>query len=288
MRIGLIANQDAGDGTPEQLIIAAITRHGHVLRAVASPDQGLARLPLDGIDMVVVAGGDGTVGAIAASMPDPKLPFAVLPTGTANNIATTLGVPDDVDHAIDQWAVSIVRPFDIGVATGPWGERRFVESVGGGLVTHGIVVMDRQNYRSPTQSQQLERARHSHADLLGEFDPVAWRVELDGTVVDTGLLLLEVLNVASIGANFSFADASPFDGAFTIAGAGQDQRAGLADWIRAGADGVAPGMLTWQAREIVITRCDRLHLDDEVTDVEGETSVTLRLDVGAVAALVPR
>jgi diacylglycerol kinase family enzyme len=287
VRLGLVFNEKAGDALDKDDLIARITRHGHHVAAIASHLGGVGALPLDGLDAVAVAGGDGTVGTALASMPEARLPIALLPTGTANNIATSLAVPIDCDDAIDLWRQARVRPFDVGVATGPWGEHRFVESVGGGLVTHGIVVMDRRDYKHPTPTGQLARARHAHADLLDHLEPAEWELVLDGTAQSQRLLLLEVLNISRVGPSLAFAEASPFDGAFTVVGAGPGHREMLAAWIRAGADEPLPSPLAaWTAREITMTRCDRLHLDDTVVEAQDDVSVALRVDAGAVSVFV--
>jgi len=287
VRVGLVFNEQAGDATTKEELVARITRHGHAVAGVASHLDGVGALPRTGLDVVAVAGGDGTVGAALAAMPDARLPIALVPTGTANNIAISLEVPIDCDEAIALWGRARVRPFDVGVATGPWGEHRFVESVGGGLVTHSIVVMDRRNYRNPMPRSELARGRHAHADVLDEVQPVEWEVVLDGTPLHQNLLLLEVLNIPRIGPGLVFADASPFDGTFTVVGAGAGHRAMLTPWLRAGAIDVLPSPLpAWTARDIAITRCDRLHLDDEVVEAQGVVSIALRMDAGAVSVLV--
>ena len=287
MRVGLVFNEQAGDASTQEELVAMIRRHGHSVVAVASRIEGVDALPLESLDMVAVAGGDGTIGFTLAAMPDARLPIALVPTGTANNIATSLEVPSDCDEAIDLWRHGRVQGFDVGIATGPWGEHRFVESVGGGLVTHGIVVMDRRNYRHPTVTGQLERARNAHADLLEHLEPAEWELVLDGTTLHQRLLLLEVLNVTRVGPGLALADASPFDGTFTVVAAGAGHREMLAGWIRGGAVGALPSPLAaWQARDITITRCDRLHLDDEVVEAQEATAVALRVDARAVSVLV--
>jgi YegS/Rv2252/BmrU family lipid kinase len=47
------------------------------------------------VDLVVLGGGDGTMNAAAAALLDTQIPFAVLPLGTANDLARVLGIPPD-------------------------------------------------------------------------------------------------------------------------------------------------------------------------------------------------
>ena len=47
------------------------------------------------VDLVVLGGGDGTMNAAAAALLETQLPFAVLPLGTANDLARVLGIPAD-------------------------------------------------------------------------------------------------------------------------------------------------------------------------------------------------
>ena len=196
MKIGLIHNRRAGDALGLEDLTQAIQRHGHEVAAVARDDGPMA-LDLSRLDVVAAAGGDGTIAAVARAMAGSIVPVGILAMGTANNIALSLGIPASVDEAVASWTSARPRPLDLGVATGPWGERWFVESVGGGLVTHGIVVMDRQDVEMPTTAEQLSVALDAHAGVLGLADVVPWRLVLDGEPIEGEFLLVEVLNIAS-------------------------------------------------------------------------------------------
>jgi diacylglycerol kinase family enzyme len=290
VKVGLIHNTAAGDALALEEITQAIHTHGHEVAALATLDQGVASLPLDRLDLVAAAGGDGTIAAVARALTGSLLPLGILAMGTANNIAVCLGVPTTLDDAIAGWATARPRPLDLGVATGPWGERRFVESVGGGLVTHGIVVMDRQETTSATTAAQLDRAVKAHAEVLGLLDAVPWTLTLDGEPVRGEFLLVEVLNVASIGPNLQLADgASPWDGRLTVVAAGSDDRHALAQYLRGRANGGGepPALATWHVREVEIAAGDRLHVDDDVVGEPGPLGVRIRLEAGAVRVLVP-
>lgn len=66
------------------------------------------------IDRVIVGGGDGTLGTAAGPLLKAGLPLGILPLGTANNVARTLGIPDDLDAACDIVAGESRRRIDVG------------------------------------------------------------------------------------------------------------------------------------------------------------------------------
>jgi diacylglycerol kinase family enzyme len=284
-----VHNEDAGDARSLPALCALIERHGHHVVASAHPSDGVAPWHDERLDLIVAAGGDGTIAAAMCALATAPLrtPLAILPMGTANNIATTLDVPLDLEAAIAAWRSMRARPFDLGAAIGPWGERCFVESVGGGLVTHGIVVMDRIHYTSPTPEAQLARARSVFADVLSRLEPTHWQLTVDGRRIDGEFLLLEVLNVTSVGPSLRLAPASPFDGWLTIAAMEAKHRAPWAAWLRGETKGPAPRLRTWRGREIVLHTMDRLHVDDTVVDPplngDGDVDVVLTADAAVSA-----
>ena len=293
MTLGLIHNVDAGDAGDLPALLEAIARHGHDVSIVGAPAHGVEHLLTRQLDAVVAAGGDGTIASVALALRGSPVPLAVLPMGTANNIAVSLGVPRGLDEAIASWAASTPRAFDIGVATGGgWGERLFVESAGGGLVTHGIAVMDRQHVTSPTTSEQVQRALQHHLDVLELLTPARWVGAIDGVPFDGEYLLFEVLNTGAIGPNLALAPgATPHDGQFTVVAAGANEREALAAYLRARLNGDTPllSLTTWQGAEVVIAAGDRLHIDDEIVgDPDtGPGPVRIAIEPGAVQVLAP-
>lgn len=69
-----------------------------------------------GVDLVVAAGGDGVVGGVLSHIATCGLPLGILPLGTANDIARSLRLPQDLQAAALVIAHGTVRPVDIGVA----------------------------------------------------------------------------------------------------------------------------------------------------------------------------
>lgn len=71
-----------------------------------------------GFDCVVVAGGDGTMSAAARGMIETGLPLGILPLGTANDLARTLGLPMDLAGAAGVIARGKTRRIDVGSVNG--------------------------------------------------------------------------------------------------------------------------------------------------------------------------
>ena len=133
MKITLIHNPGAGAGQDARGLVQLITEAGHQVRHCSTKGDWKAFLKKPA-DLVVAAGGDGTVRRVALAAAEVGLPFAVIPIGTANNIAKTIGLLGDAGELIEGWSESprARQPFDFGEVVAPWGVGRFVEGVGGG------------------------------------------------------------------------------------------------------------------------------------------------------------
>jgi len=72
----------------------------------------------DGMDLVIVCGGDGTINAAARGILETGLPMGILPLGTANDLARTLAIPADINAAADVIAAGHMRRIDVGEVNG--------------------------------------------------------------------------------------------------------------------------------------------------------------------------
>ena len=79
----------------------------------------------------MAAGGDGTVARAGRALAGRDMSLAILPLGTANNIASSLGISGTPAEAIAAWRHQRVVRIDVGVIQHD-GESRFLESVGAG------------------------------------------------------------------------------------------------------------------------------------------------------------
>ncbi len=253
---------------------------------MATPLDDGHRAEETGADLVVAAGGDGTTARVARALAKSTVPMAILPLGTANNIAASLGIVGEPEQLIAGWQNGQARPLDLGLGTGPFGERRVVESIGGGLVTHGIVVMDRCKSAEGPSGGEIARALRVYREMLPSVAPFSWKLRIDGRAVEGDFLLVEVLNTPRIGPQFELArGVRPDDGLLSVVMADASHRQAIADYLEARLNGGAPvlDLPVQTAVEVEIVHGDRLHLDDEVvgeaiSDNEGIT-VTMQPSV---------
>jgi Diacylglycerol kinase catalytic domain len=136
MQVTLIHNPDAGDDTQPSGgdLVRLIRDKGHAVAYQSSRAENWYTALEVPVDIVAVAGGDGMVGEVAKHLIDKHVPIAVLPMGTANNIAKTLGLKDrSLEQLVAGWSAAPRVSFDVGVASGPWDSKYFIEGLGMGL-----------------------------------------------------------------------------------------------------------------------------------------------------------
>ncbi|MFE9689550.1 diacylglycerol/lipid kinase family protein [Micromonospora sp. NPDC005806] len=92
-------------------------------------DRVLAEAADLGPDVLVVGGGDGTIGTAARLLAHRDIALGLLPLGTTNNFARTVGVPLDLDAAVEVLTAGKVIDVDLGLV----GDMRFTNHVGIGL-----------------------------------------------------------------------------------------------------------------------------------------------------------
>ncbi|HUC97578.1 MAG TPA: diacylglycerol kinase family protein [Candidatus Polarisedimenticolaceae bacterium] len=110
----------------------------------------LARRAINGESSVVVAGGgDGTINAVASELVGSNKILGVLPLGTLNHLAKDLGMPLDLESAVDVIAQQSLAQMDIGEVNG----RYFLNNSGLGL--YPGIVHERQQQQAQGRSKWL-------------------------------------------------------------------------------------------------------------------------------------
>lgn len=139
MRTCIIVNPNAGSVEGLAALEAALGRlpGSEVRRTEAAGDaERLARDAVrGGADLVVAAGGDGTLNEVVNGLAEDfgKARLGLLPLGTGNDFARSIGVPDDLEGALAVLAAGAARAVDVGRATIGDTSRCFVNMSAGGF-----------------------------------------------------------------------------------------------------------------------------------------------------------
>ncbi|HVU15613.1 MAG TPA: diacylglycerol kinase family protein [Candidatus Didemnitutus sp.] len=284
MEIILLHNRTAGDEEhSRRRLLEMLRADGHSVRyaelgaALREPDRWR------GGDLIVVAGGDGSFRKVVIRFPLEGRPLALLPLGTANNIARTLGVEGSPESIIARWPRARRRRFSVGCVHGPWGRQRFVEGVGIGLFGRAIGIL--KSWRNIREHEDKDDRVLSDLRTLTmlahELHPIAAHVRIDGERVGESLLLLEALNISRVGpgvtlvprANFSD---DCFDAVVVRASQRPDLIAALLDALHESKRPRRLASRPCRRIELVLPHCD-LRIDDDTVEVRKGTRIEVRM-----------
>jgi YegS/Rv2252/BmrU family lipid kinase len=145
-RSGLTAKPDAGSE-----IQALFARHGAKIRLERVRDPGdiaaRARQAASRGDLLVAAGGDGTVNSVAGVAVETDTTLGVLPMGTLNHFAKDLGIPLELEPAVISIVAGHVRHIDVGEVNG----RVFVNNSSVGLYPRMVWEREGEERRGRTK-----------------------------------------------------------------------------------------------------------------------------------------
>lgn len=122
MKTTLIVNPNAGNTSEglEEEIQAALQAAGYTCEhRPTQSEEDLEQALETSADLVVAAGGDGTLRAVVKRLAGRGIPLLPLPLGTANNVGNALGL----NGSLQDWLGGLERPthtqYDLGIARGP-------------------------------------------------------------------------------------------------------------------------------------------------------------------------
>jgi diacylglycerol kinase (ATP) len=302
MRVALIYNPKAGDeqSTGEELG-DLIRAEGHEVARHSSKDDHLAAVLDEPPELVAIAGGDGTVSKVVKIVMGRDIPLAVLPTGTANNIARTLGVADiALEKQVAAWPKWRKARLNVGLARGPWGSRHFVESVGLGLLAWSIPKADSSAMLDSMDSarRKLAYVRRMLTDRLAQTPLLPCKASLDGKDLSGDYLLVEAMNIRSIGPRLALApEADPGDGLLDVILVSREDAARLRKHLASGTNHRMrhlPELPRHRGRELKMewTEGEEVHFDDDVWPAgqpiaSRGRAIDIKLEDEAVELLVP-
>jgi diacylglycerol kinase (ATP) len=311
MRALLILNRTAGDEEPptDQLstmqtwLARAEVAADVVFTSEEMPAGAIAREALmRGVQLFIVGGGDGTVSEVARELIGKEATLAILPVGTFNNIARSIGIVPELAAACGAITEGHTAEIDIGVIND---RDYFFEAAGAGLDATLFPIGEEVKsgrwhrmweaarltfqYRRPQFAITLDRPI---ADVLTRERrkriPRRWRTE---RTIRRRALLVVVANGPYYGTGFTVAPGARLsDGKLTISIYRKFSKLQLARhfWsISRGRYHYSPNIETFHAREVTIASPASLpvHADGKPS---GKTPVTIRVVRRALRVIVPK
>ena len=226
MRILLIHNPKAGDREhSKKQLVASLEAFGHHVSYQSTKKRGWKNTLEHSTDLVIAAGGDGTVAKVAWRLMDSGIPLSILPLGTANNLARSLGFTAPRDKIVAQLCRGKTSPFDVGVACGSFGKRYFLEAAGGGLLADYLQGVAGNKDKGASKKERMRQHISWLRKISAHYSAREWDIEIDGKNCSDRYLLWGAMNIRSAGPALSFAPrAAPDDGRLDFVGLREQER----------------------------------------------------------------
>jgi diacylglycerol kinase (ATP) len=215
-RLRVLVNPSSGtkagistNAAAEEDVAAAMREHfpdlGADVVVTASEEEAVAATRdavAQGYDVVVAAGGDGTVGTVACELLGTETALGILPLGSVMNVGRMLGIPRDLAEAAAIIAGGEVRVIDVGEAKG----QIFFE--GGSVGLNAAVFRKAQGVDSDAGRY---RALAAALWTLVRYRPPRMIIHLDDRVLTTRALAVSVANGPYSGLGFTVSPGARID-----------------------------------------------------------------------------
>ena len=293
-RIGLYANPVSGRGrglAAASQLRGILADSGHIVLDVTAQSAAEARVRTadavrsGAIDALAVVGGDGTahIGTNACAGTD--VPLVVVPAGTGNDNARSLGMPRrDIPTIARYITLGRTRRVDAGRSVTTEGDRWWLGVLGGGF---GTIVNARG--RTLTALHGTPRYLAAVALELPRFNGLPYAVHVDDQRRDTEAMLVAVANGGTFGGGMKVCpDASMTDGLLDVLIL---HKIGRGEFLKVFPKVFSGGHVTHPAVEILRGRRVRLECDGVDSQADGEDFLPLPVDLevvpGALAVVAP-
>ncbi|MDO8877808.1 MAG: diacylglycerol kinase family protein [Pseudolabrys sp.] len=288
VRALLCHNSSAGtEGKDKDSILAALKLAGYDASYVSVKDDDFKKTLAKSVDLIVAAGGDGTLATVLTSLQDRKTPVAILPLGTANNFARSLGIAGTPQELVETWTLDRYVDVNIGSVTGYWGTTLFLESYGVGVFP--AFLEDVAKRKKPKGAGNLLKGREAFQDTLKDAKPFDVLVKMDGKTYEKTLLGVEVANIAFTGPGLPIAAKADLgDGKLDVVFFETADRKKLIKWIDSPQVEMPPVTLR-KATEVSLTWTDQpARVDDQYfSAIDKEQTVEIVCEEKPVHILMP-
>jgi diacylglycerol kinase (ATP) len=289
----ILHNPKAGEGEfTRKRLLKLLEASGFKCSYSSTKEKGWEKIDPSGHELVVLAGGDGTVRKVARELLDKKIPIGLLPLGTANNIARTLGITGTAQEVVDSWIKRSIKKYDVGRIYGLKKSAFFLEGFGYGVFPRLMKAMHKREDRlTDSPEKNIKTALEELHDIILHSKARYCKISIDGADHSGRFLLAEVMNTQSIGPNLSLAPfADPGDGSFEVILIAERQREEFASYVLNKLNGIEqpPIFNTLKAKNLEIYWEGKLlHVDDEIIQLKEPAEVKIKLQEGVLQFLVP-
>jgi diacylglycerol kinase family enzyme len=220
-----------------------------------------------------------------------QLPVAILPYGTANNIAGSLNIKGSPADIISSWELRKTISIDVGKVNNSIEHGCFIESFGYGLFPYVIKEMERQGKNDiEDKNTRMKEALKLMHDFSHSYRPHHCELYIDGKDHSGTFLMAEIMNTRFIGPNlFLSPHGHPGDGAFEVVlipGEDQQKFAAYIDSKINDAE-VVYSFITIKAEDVRIKwEGTHVHIDDELPDVKENAPVHVQIQKNALVFLI--
>lgn len=235
--VHLVYNSDAGEEQQhsKKHLIPMIEANGYKCIYSSSKKNALKIIHPES-EFIIIAGGDGTIRKMVMKLLNKKLkykrPVALLPFGTANNIANSLGISKDIEINIASWTDYTLKKFDVGQILGFQKTRHFIEAFGFGLFPKLLKVLKDKDDDNQTPEDEFAMALNTLLKLTKSYKGALVKIELDDQIIEEDCLLLEVMNISCLGPNLNLSkDADSGDGYLDVVIVRTAQRGLMEDYL---------------------------------------------------------
>lgn len=230
MRVLLTYAPAAGeDRLDVQGLVSSFEAAGHAVDAKSLAEDGWQSALGGDVELIAVAGGDGAVGAVLTCLGRRDLPVLLLPVGSPNNVAMSLGYRsnDSPAELVARLDALERAHFDLPTLSAASTGRRFVESAGVGVFGEMLLRAGATAVEGGQAKIELGlRLLHEIADGASAR---ACRVAADGIDLSGEFIAVEAMNVGLAGPDVPLApDADPGDGLLELTLLREEDRMKLA------------------------------------------------------------
>jgi len=293
--VKLLHNPGAGDEAADKdKLETLVTGHGFECRYSSTKKDGWEAID-DEVDILAVAGGDGTIRKAAQMLLgrrllDKAFPIGVLPLGTANNIAQTLGLTGTDEEMVKAWQHDNTRRIDVGRLWGMADTDFFIESFGYGIFPQLIKEMHKNADDSLKPEEKLQVAAEKYHQLAQEYEARHCELFIDGKDYSGRYLVVEVMNIRSLGPNLELAPgADPGDGLLEVVLVPENNRDELVKYTQQHLSGKGKPFefYTVKGKEIsLIWQTSLCHADDRLIKLAKQAPVNITVLEGVLEFLL--